>query len=263
MRYRVLDREIRRSERRNDDPPFDHTIPEGPHQRARGAARSGNRHRRTARERAAPLAGDRFARTSSGEAICGRSLSVHDAGPCFEEPSAAAGDPFAESGRGMPIVRALSDDVRIRRIEPRGCVVSAALRLTKRPDRACRTDDMPARRKPMGSGLRVRARGARTQHVRCERQLARARRLTWRTSSSSTRSCSARRTKAFCSELTRLSSAGWQVAGLTHGPDGLICLLRREKDFEVAQSLQVAFEESETLTEAISRREIPPEEMTP
>jgi hypothetical protein len=66
----------------------------------------------------------------------------------------------------------------------------------------------------------------------------------------------------FCSELTRLSSAGWQIAALTHGPDGLICLLKREKDFEVAQSLQEALQESETLTDAISRREIPPDEMT-
>jgi len=66
----------------------------------------------------------------------------------------------------------------------------------------------------------------------------------------------------FCAQLTQLSSSGWQAVGLAHGPDGLICLLRREKDFEVAQSLQVAFEESELLTEAISRREIPPEEMT-
>lgn len=66
-----------------------------------------------------------------------------------------------------------------------------------------------------------------------------------------------------CAQLTELSAVGWQAVGIAHSSDGLICLLRREKDFEIAQSLQVAFEESEVLTEAISRREIPPEEMTP
>lgn len=60
-------------------------------------------------------------------------LVVHDSGPCFEDRP-APGDRFAESGRGIPIVRALADDVRIRRIEPRGCMVTAALRLTKHPD---------------------------------------------------------------------------------------------------------------------------------
>jgi hypothetical protein len=69
--------------------------------------------------------------------------------------------------------------------------------------------------------------------------------------------------ESFCRQLAELSNAGWQVAALTHGRDGLICLLKREKDFEVAQSLHVALEETQTHTEAISRHEIPPEEMTP
>lgn len=60
-------------------------------------------------------------------------LLVHDAGECFQEQVAAT-RPLAESGRGMHIVRALADDVRIRRVAPRGCVVTAALRLTRRPD---------------------------------------------------------------------------------------------------------------------------------
>jgi hypothetical protein len=62
-------------------------------------------------------------------------------------------------------------------------------------------------------------------------------------------------------KLTELSARGWDVAGMTYGAEGLIVLLRREKDFEVARSLQVAFEESKTSTEAISHLEIPPEEM--
>lgn len=65
----------------------------------------------------------------------------------------------------------------------------------------------------------------------------------------------------FSARLSELSGAGWQVAALTYGPHGAICLLKREKDFEIAQSLQVALEESETITDAIARREFPPEEI--
>ena len=58
---------------------------------------------------------------------------VHDAGRCFDG-SAGPHHPFAESGRGMDIVRALAEDVRIRRVHPRGCIVSAKLKLTMRDD---------------------------------------------------------------------------------------------------------------------------------
>ena len=63
------------------------------------------------------------------------------------------------------------------------------------------------------------------------------------------------------SELAVLSSNGWEVVGITRHEDGIACLLRREKDFEVARTLQSAFEEPEKATEAISRLEIPAEEL--
>ena len=59
-------------------------------------------------------------------------LSVHDSGDCFDERPLP--EPLAESGRGLQIVRALADDVGVRRIEPHGCIVSAALRLTRQRD---------------------------------------------------------------------------------------------------------------------------------
>lgn len=58
---------------------------------------------------------------------------VHDAGPCFQSRP-LPNDMFAESGRGLHIARALADDVRIQGVEPHGCLISAALRLTKHPD---------------------------------------------------------------------------------------------------------------------------------
>lgn len=61
--------------------------------------------------------------------------------------------------------------------------------------------------------------------------------------------------------LTELSSNGWEVAGVTYGDPGVICVLRREKDFEVARSLQAALEKEEPLPDAISRIEIPPEDL--
>ena len=67
----------------------------------------------------------------------------------------------------------------------------------------------------------------------------------------------------FCARLNELSADGWQAVALAHGPGELICLVKREKDFKVAQSLQAAFEEADPLPDAISLREIPPEEMTP
>jgi anti-sigma regulatory factor (Ser/Thr protein kinase) len=60
-------------------------------------------------------------------------LTVHDSGESFEQPR-AVNNAFAESGRGLHIVRALADDVRIERVEPRGCVATATLRLTKHAD---------------------------------------------------------------------------------------------------------------------------------
>jgi serine/threonine-protein kinase RsbW len=59
-------------------------------------------------------------------------LKVHDSGRCFKAPGPA--ELLAESGRGLQIVRGLADDVRIEPVEPRGCVVSATLWLTKHPD---------------------------------------------------------------------------------------------------------------------------------
>ena len=67
-------------------------------------------------------------------------------------------------------------------------------------------------------------------------------------------------TAELCSRLTELSSHGWDIAGVAYGDDGLICILRREKDFDVARSLQTAFESTERI-EAISRIEIPPDEL--
>ena len=65
---------------------------------------------------------------------------------------------------------------------------------------------------------------------------------------------------ALSSRLTELSADGWEVAGFAYGDGGLICLLRREKDFDIARSLQTAFEQAENI-EAISRVEIPPDEL--
>lgn len=61
--------------------------------------------------------------------------------------------------------------------------------------------------------------------------------------------------------LTELSSHGWDVVGVAHGASDLICVLRREKDFEVARSLQAALEQEEPLPDAISRMEIPPADL--
>ncbi len=60
--------------------------------------------------------------------------------------------------------------------------------------------------------------------------------------------------------LTDHSVHGWEIAGVAYGTKGLIVLLKREKDFEVAQSLRVALEEAETV-EAVSHVEIPREEL--
>ncbi|MFN2448274.1 MAG: hypothetical protein ABR508_00570 [Candidatus Baltobacteraceae bacterium] len=65
-----------------------------------------------------------------------------------------------------------------------------------------------------------------------------------------------------CAQLGALSSSGgWEVVAAAHAPHGLICLLKREKDFEVAQSLHVALEETQTIAQAVARREMPPEEI--
>jgi hypothetical protein len=55
-----------------------------------------------------------------------------------------------------------------------------------------------------------------------------------------------------CAQLGGLSSEGWDVVGITHGPADVVCLLRREKDFEVARSLMTALEEEQSV-EAISQ----------
>jgi hypothetical protein len=59
-----------------------------------------------------------------------------------------------------------------------------------------------------------------------------------------------------CAVLTELSATGWDVAGITYGTGGLICVLRREKDFEVARSLQAALEHEEPIN-AVSHQELP------
>lgn len=57
---------------------------------------------------------------------------VHDAGPCFDE-RAARPDFSSESGRGLFIVRALAHRLSVRRVKPRGCMVTATLRLSRDP----------------------------------------------------------------------------------------------------------------------------------
>lgn len=64
-----------------------------------------------------------------------------------------------------------------------------------------------------------------------------------------------------CTQIGALSGEGWEVAGFTHASRGLVCLLKREKDFEVAQSLHAVLEERETTSEEAVRREMPPEEL--
>ncbi len=59
-------------------------------------------------------------------------------------------------------------------------------------------------------------------------------------------------------QLGALSGAGgWQVAGMSALEQELVILLKREKDFEVAQSLQQALEsaveEPPAITEAIGK----------
>ena len=63
-----------------------------------------------------------------------------------------------------------------------------------------------------------------------------------------------------CEQLCVLSSRGWQVASATYGEGTLICLLKREKDFEVARSVREALEES-PIVEAVARPDMPPEEI--
>lgn len=55
------------------------------------------------------------------------------------------------------------------------------------------------------------------------------------------------------------SSSGWIVAEMTTLDDALVVLLKREKDFEVAQSLQQALEnaieEPPQITDAIAKQQ--------
>ncbi len=62
-------------------------------------------------------------------------------------------------------------------------------------------------------------------------------------------------------QLTELSSRGWDVIGVAHGAPGVICVLRREKDFEVARSLQAALEQEANPIDAVAHIEIPPDEL--
>lgn len=66
---------------------------------------------------------------------------------------------------------------------------------------------------------------------------------------------------ALAGELGRRSSDGWEVLGITGRAGDIVVCLRRERDFQVAQSLMNALEETQTV-EAISTLEIPAEEFT-
>lgn len=57
---------------------------------------------------------------------------VHDTGTCFNEKTARP-ESSSESGRGLFIVRALAHRLSVREVKPRGCMVTAVLRLSKHP----------------------------------------------------------------------------------------------------------------------------------
>lgn len=67
---------------------------------------------------------------------------VHDAGPCFEVP-ARRRNVAAESGRGLFIVRALAHRFSVRPVKPRGCMVTATLRLSRRDDASAEPHPCP------------------------------------------------------------------------------------------------------------------------
>ncbi len=75
-------------------------------------------------------------------------LVVHDAGPCFEAKPRLPGT-LAESGRGLSIAQKLAERIDVRHIRPRGCMVTAVLRLTKRAEAP--TDPHPCPRGPLRS----------------------------------------------------------------------------------------------------------------
>ena len=52
-----------------------------------------------------------------------------------------------------------------------------------------------------------------------------------------------RENEELASQLGSLSNCGWRVAQMTSLRDDIVILLQREKDYEVAQSLQQALEE--------------------
>jgi hypothetical protein len=58
--------------------------------------------------------------------------------------------------------------------------------------------------------------------------------------------------------LGEYSAQGWDVVAMVERGSNVLCLLRRERDFEVAQSLQTALEAEPVSIEAIARTEIPP-----
>ncbi|MFN2448275.1 MAG: ATP-binding protein [Candidatus Baltobacteraceae bacterium] len=59
---------------------------------------------------------------------------VHDAGECFPEARLPRPNFSSESGRGLLIVRALTHRLSVRPVKPRGCMVTATLRLSRRAD---------------------------------------------------------------------------------------------------------------------------------
>lgn len=60
--------------------------------------------------------------------------------------------------------------------------------------------------------------------------------------------------RALADELGELSaSGGWNVVGIASIGSALVVLLRREKDYEVAHSLQEAFAQPITTVDAIAQ----------
>lgn len=69
-------------------------------------------------------------------------IVVHDAGPCFDARAAHPGI-SSESGRGLLIVRALAHRLSVRRVKPRGCMVTATLRLSRHPNASAELHPCP------------------------------------------------------------------------------------------------------------------------
>jgi anti-sigma regulatory factor (Ser/Thr protein kinase) len=67
---------------------------------------------------------------------------VHDAGQCFDE-RALRPRLSDETGRGLMIVRALAHRLSVRRVKPRGCMVTATLRLSRHPNASAELHPCP------------------------------------------------------------------------------------------------------------------------